>query len=249
MIKNYLKIAWRNLLKNKAHTFINVTGLSIGMAVAMLIGLWIWDELSYEKYFKNYNNLVQVMQHQTFNGNIGTQTAMPMPLGWKLRQDYMGANKDFKYVVLSSWTGGHVLSHGDKKLTQTGNYMQAEAPDMLTLNMLKGTRKALNDPSSIILSQTIAKALFGDADPMNQMVKIDATWTVKVAGLYEDIPNNSDFRELTFILPWDLYMTTEPWLKNYALNSWGNNSFQIFAQLNSNASPEKTSARIKDLKM
>ena len=249
MIKNYLKIAWRNLLKNKAHTFINVAGLSIGMAVAMLIGLWIWDELSYEKYFKNYNNLVQVMQHQTFNGNIGTQTAMPMPLGWKLRQDYMGANKDFKYVVLSSWTGGHVLSHGDKKLTQTGNYMQAEAPDMLTLNMLKGTRKALNDPSSIILSQTSAKALFGDADPMNQMVKIDATWTVKVAGVYEDIPNNSDFRELTFIAPWDLYMTTEPWLKKYALNNWGNNSFQIFAQLNPNSSPEKTSARIKELKM
>jgi putative ABC transport system permease protein len=249
MIKNYLKIAWRNLLKNKAHTFINVAGLSIGMAVAMLIGLWIWDELSYEKYFKNYNNLVQVMQHQTFNGNVGTQTAMPMPLGWKLRQDYMGANKDFKYVVLSSWTGGHVLSHGDKKLTQTGNYMQAEAPDMLTLNMLKGSGKALNDPSSIILSQTSAKALFGDADPMNQMVKIDATWTVKVAGVYEDIPNNSDFRELTFIAPWDLYMTTEPWLKKYALNNWGNNSFQIYAQLNPNSTPEKTSARIKDLKM
>src|SRR5690349_3671963 len=102
MIKNYLKVAWRNLLKNKAHTFINITGLSVGMAVAMLIGLWIWDEISFNKYFKSYNNIVQVMQHQTFNGTIGTQTAMPIPLGTKLRQDYTGKNKDFKYVVLST---------------------------------------------------------------------------------------------------------------------------------------------------
>ena len=98
MIKNYLKIAWRNLLKNKAHTIINVTGLSVGMAVAILIGLWIWDELSYNKSFENYDNLVQVMQHQTFNGEVGTQNAMPMPLGAKLRQDYLGEGKDFKYV-------------------------------------------------------------------------------------------------------------------------------------------------------
>ena len=90
MIKNYLKIAWRNLFKNKAHTFINVTGLSVGMAVAMLIGLWIWDELSYDKYFQNYNRLVQVMQHQTFNGERGTQNSEPLPLGPKLRSDYTG---------------------------------------------------------------------------------------------------------------------------------------------------------------
>src|ERR1700710_1143233 len=100
MIRNYLKIAWRNLLKNKVHTFINVTGLSVGMAVAILIGLWIWDELSYDKYFKNYDRVVQVMQHQTLNNEVLTQTNMPIPLGTMLRDDYKG---DFKYVVLSSW--------------------------------------------------------------------------------------------------------------------------------------------------
>ncbi len=85
MIKNYLKIAWRNLLKNKAHTFINVTGLSVGMAVAILIGLWIWDELSYDKYFQSYSRIVQVMQHQTFNGERGSQSSIiPLPLGLKL---------------------------------------------------------------------------------------------------------------------------------------------------------------------
>ena len=85
MIKNNLKIAWRNLVKNKAHTFINVTGLSVGMAVAILIGLWIWDEISYDKYFQNYDRIVRVMQHQTFNGERGTQGSIPLPLGPKLR--------------------------------------------------------------------------------------------------------------------------------------------------------------------
>jgi putative ABC transport system permease protein len=249
MIRNYLKIAWRNLLKNKAHTFINVTGLSVGMAVAMLIGLWIWDELSFNKYFQNYDRIVQVMQHQTFNGVVGTQTAIPIPLGTKLRQDYTGDNKDFKYVVLSTWFGDHILSHGNKKLTQSGAYMQPEVPDLLTLKMLKGSRKALNDPTSIIISATAAKAIFGNTDPMNQMVKIDNNWSVKVAGIYEDIPQGTDFKDLTFIAPWNLYLTTEPWIQKYAATKWGNNSWQIFAQLNPNADAGKVSARIKDLKI
>ncbi|MDB5134116.1 MAG: transporter permease [Mucilaginibacter sp.] len=249
MIKNYLKIAWRNLVKNKVHTFINVAGLSVGMAVAMLIGLWIWDELSFNKYFKSYDRIVQVMQHQTFNGEVGTQTAMPIPLGTQLRQDYTGDSKDFKYVVLSTWTGDHILAHGDKKLTKSGNYMQAEAPDLLTLKMLKGTRKGLSDPTSILLSQSTAKALFGNVDPMFQMIKIDNSWNVKVSGVYEDIPANTDFKELTFIAPWDLYMTTEPYLKKYAETEYGNNSWQIFAQLNPNADAGKASAKIKDLKL
>jgi putative ABC transport system permease protein len=249
MIRNYLKIAWRNLLKNKAHTFINVTGLSVGMAVAMLIGLWIWDELSFNKYFQNYDRIVQVMQHQTFNGVVGTQTAIPIPLGTKLRQDYTGDNKDFKYVVLSTWFGDHILSHGNKKLTQSGAYMQPEVPDLLTLKMLKGSRKALNDPTSIIISATAAKVIFGNTDPMNQMVKIDNNWSVKVAGIYEDIPQGTDFKDLTFIAPWNLYLTTEPWIQKYAATKWGNNSWQIFAQLNPNADAGKVSARIKDLKI
>src|SRR5438067_11121251 len=99
MFKNYIKIAWRNLIKNKAHTFINVTGLSVGMAVAVLIGLWIWNELSYDKYHDSYDRIVRVMQHQTFNGEVGTQNSIPLPLGYKLRDEY---KSDFKYVVLST---------------------------------------------------------------------------------------------------------------------------------------------------
>ena len=247
MIKNYLKIAWRNLLKNKAHTFINVTGLSVGMAVAILIGLWIWDELSYDKYFQNHDTLVQVMQHQTFNGVRGTQTSIPLPLAPKLRESYTGPGKDFKYVVMSTWTQGHILAYKDKKLNKDGNYMQPEAPDMFALKMMKGTREGLKDPSSIILSAKLAKALFGDTDPMNQMVKVDNKDLVKVTGVYEDFPRNTSFNNIAFILPWDLYVSTNSWIKHEQAE-WGNNSWQIFAQLNPNANIDQVAARIKNLK-
>ncbi|RFZ81866.1 ABC transporter permease [Mucilaginibacter terrenus] len=244
MIKNYLKVAWRNLVKNKTHTFINVAGLSVGMAVAMLIGLWIWDELSYDRSFENKDRIAQVMQHQTFNGKIGTQTAIPIPLGTKLSAEY---RNDFKYVVLSSWNYDHILAYGDKKLNQQGSFMQAEAPDMLSLKMIEGTRTGLKDPSSILMSQKTARAVFGDEDPMNKTVKIDNQQLVKVTGIYEDLPRNSTLTDVSFILPWDLYMTTQPWLKR-AATQWGNNSFQLFVQLNDNADINKVNARIRDIK-
>ncbi|MEO6851127.1 MAG: ABC transporter permease, partial [Mucilaginibacter sp.] len=245
MLKNYLKIAWRNLVKNKAHTFINVAGLSVGMAVAILIGLWIWDEISYDKYFQNYDRIVQVMQHQTFNGEIGTQKSIPIPLGTQLRADYKA---DFKYAVLSTQINPHIISFKDKSLYQEGCYMQPEAPDMLTLKMLKGSRSGLKDISSIIISSKLAKAVFGDADPMYKVIKIDNKNSVKVTGVYEDLPGNTSFGDLEFIAPWDLHMNTEPHLKESATR-WGNNSWRIYAQLNPNADIDKVSARIKDLKM
>ena len=247
MFKNYLKISWRNLTKNKAHTFINVTGLSVGMAVAMLIGLWIWDELSYDKYFQNHEKIVQVWQNQTFNGKVGSQIAMPIPLGTMLKQDYTGKDKDFKYTVLCSWNYDHILAFSDKKITQQGSFMQAEGPEMLSLKMVKGTRAGLADPSSIMLSAKVAKAIFGDDDPLNKTIKLDNKELLKVSGVYEDIPHNSTFRELYIILPWELYMSSQDWVKRSS-TQWGNNSFQIFAQLNDNADIAKVNARIKALK-
>ncbi|MBL4678464.1 MAG: ABC transporter permease [Mucilaginibacter sp.] len=247
MIKNYLKIAWRNLIKNKTHTFINVTGLSVGMAVAMLIGLWIWDELSYNKSFKNHSRIVQVWQHQTFNGTIFSQTSIPIPLGTLLRTDYTGKDKDFKYMVLSSWTFEHILAVGDKKINETGNFMQPEAPDMLTLHMLKGSRSGLKDPSSILLSEKTAKALFGNADPIDKTIKIDNQQLLKVTGVYEDLPPNTTLTDLNIILPWEFYMTTQDWLKR-AATQWGNNSFQLFAELNDKADIKTVDGRIRLLK-
>ncbi|HWZ16688.1 MAG TPA: ABC transporter permease [Mucilaginibacter sp.] len=245
MIKNYLKIAWRNLVKNKTHSFINIAGLSTGMAVAMLIGLWIWDEISFNKSFQHYDRLANVMQHQTFNGEVGTQYSVPYLMGDELKKSY---GSDFKYISMASWTNDHILAFGEKKITKSGNYFEPQITDMLSLKMLKGARSALQDIHSIILSASTAKALFGDSDPINKLVKIDNKFNVTVTGVYEDMPYNSDFARLTFIAPWKLYIDANNWSEKYS-NPWRNNSFQTLVQVADNADMGKVSAKIKDVKL
>src|SRR3954469_21623602 len=106
MLKNYFKTAIRNLRKNKAHSFINIAGLSVGMAVAMLIGLWIWDELSFDKYHDNYNSIAQVLESDNVNGDVHTGSAIPLPLEAELRKSF---GSDFKHIAISSWNDPHIL--------------------------------------------------------------------------------------------------------------------------------------------
>ncbi|SDL61317.1 ABC transporter permease [Siphonobacter aquaeclarae] len=242
MLRNYLKVALRALLKNKAYSFINIVGLATGMAVTMLIGLWIWDELTFDRYHKNYDRIAQVMLHQTWDGHKGTQTAVPVPLHKELKAKY----SDFKYVVPSSWNFEHILSYKDKKFRKRGSYMGPDAPDMLSLNMLKGTGKGLLDPHSILLSESVAKALFGDEDPINKVIRTDNKTEVKVTGVYEDLPANSELAELSHIMPWNLYVIVESWVKN-SETEWHNNSFQTFAMLQPQADFDQVSAKIKNV--
>jgi len=243
MIKNYFKTAWRNLLKNKAHSLINIVGLSVGMAVAMSIGLWIWDELSYDKDNPNYKQIAQIFQNNSLNGEKGTWTSMPLPLGAELRKLY---GSDFKYVVMSSWTESHFLTTGDKKVTREGNFFEPQAPDMLQLKMLRGTRGGLKETFSILLSASTAKALFGNEDPMNKVIRMDDKVNAKVTGVYEDLPRNSSFANTTFICPWNFKVYKDPYMSRM---DWGNNAFQIFVQIADNANMQAVSKKIKDAKL
>jgi putative ABC transport system permease protein len=245
MIRNYIKIAWRNLLKNKGYSAINIGGLAVGMAVTMLIGLWIWDELSFDRYHKNYDKIARIMQHQSFNGEISTQFANPAVLGQQIRDKY---GTDFKYVLQSSWDGQHTLTYGDKKLLKVGSFFEPGVTEMLSLKMLRGTRAGLKEINSILLSESVAKAYFGNADPMEKIIKVDNKVDVKVTGVYEDLPYNTSFRNLTFILPWDLYLSQNPWIKEME-TPWGSNFTQTFAQVADNADMEKVSAKIKNVKL
>ncbi|GAB2563597.1 ABC transporter permease [Spirosoma areae] len=239
MIRNYFKIAFRNLVKNKVYSFINVAGLATGMAVAMLIGLWIWDELSFNKDHQNYDRIAQVMQHQTINGGIETWDSQALQLGPELRNTY-GSN--FKQVVMTSGRRYPILSVGDRKFVKGGRFMEPAAPEMLTLTMLKGTWAGLKDPNSILLSESVAKSFFDDTDPIGKLMKIDNDRAVKVAGVYEDLPQNSSFAELMFIAPWDLLIKGEGYDKKLG---WGNSWFQAFVQIADQADMDKVSSAIK----
>jgi putative ABC transport system permease protein len=245
MIKNYFKIAWRNLLKSKWYSIINIGGLAVGLSVAILIGLWIHEELTFDRQYKNYDRIAQVMQNQTFNGETGSQTAVPYLLGEALKKDY--AN-DFKQVSMSSSTYDHTLASGEKKLTKSGNFFEPSVIEMLSLKMLKGSTASLNDSKSVILSASTARAIFGDADAMDKIVKIDNHFEVLVTGVYEDLPDNSSFNNLSFIAPWKLFIDSSLWSEKLS-NPWRNNSFQTLVQLADNADIVKVSAKIKDVKL
>jgi putative ABC transport system permease protein len=245
MIRNYLKVALRNFSRNKAFSFINIAGLSIGMAVAILIGLWIWDELSFNRQFENYSRIAQVMQSQSFNGEIGTQRSLPFPIGDQLKKEF---GSDFKSVSMSSWNNDHILSSGEKKITIPGSYMEPVITDMLGLHMLNGTRTGLNDMHGILISKETAKTLFGNADPVNKLIKIDNDQQVKVTGVYDDFPYNSDFGNTRFIASWKLYLTNLQWGFKES-DPWRANMFQSFVQLADQADLQKVSDKIRDVKI
>lgn len=244
MIKNYLKIAWRNLIKNKISSLINIGGLSVGMAVVMLIGLWIYDELSFDKYHKNHDRIAQVIQNVTNNGEIQTWFQVPYPLAAELRKNY---GSDFKYVVMSTGTGGHILALGEKKLNQTGAFFEPQGPELLSLKMLKGSKDALKEPSSILISASTAKAYFGNDDPMFKVLKMDNQTDFKVMGVYEDLPKNSTLADLAFMGPWDRFAAfshldqmKEPWRPNFV---------SVYVLLADNADLSKVSLKIRDEKL
>jgi putative ABC transport system permease protein len=245
MFKNYLKVALRNFSRNKIFSFVNVAGLSVGMAVALLIGLWIRDELSFNKQFENYGRIAQVMQSQTFNGETGSQQSLPFPIGNELKKDY---GSDFKYVSMSSWNGDHILAAGEKKITIGGAYMEPSMTEMLNLKMLRGTRAGLGDEHSILISDETAKILFGRTEPMGKLIKIDNDQSVKVVGVYENLPYNSDFGYLKFIGSWKLYLDNMHWTFKES-DPWRANMFRAFVQLSDQADMQKVSAKIKDAKL
>jgi len=247
VIKNYFKIAFRNLLKNKTSSVINIGGLSVGMAVAMLIGFWVWDELSFNKHFNNYEHIAQVMQKQTqAGGGITTFNDMSFPMGKELQTEY---GSDFKHVVMSSFEGDHVLSSNNEHFSERGMYMDVAAPEMFSLKMIKGNYDALKDPHSIIISASTAKTVFGNKEPVDQLMRIDNRLDVKVTGVFEDLPANTSFYGMNFFAPWDLYKTSEGWIVNSDKESkWDNNSFQLFVQITDNGNFEAIDKKIINCK-
>jgi putative ABC transport system permease protein len=243
MLKNYLKTAWRSLGKNRLSACINIGGLSVGMAVAMLIAFWIYDEWSFDSQNDNYRSIAQVMENQAINGVYRTQKEIPIPVAEEMRGKFAD---DFKYIVLSSLTQNHILSFADKKLIKAGNFIEPQGPDLLTLSMLAGDRGGLKDPHSILLSASLAKAIFGGAQPLGQVLRMDDSLSVKVTGIYADFPYNNSFRNITFLAPWDLYAATDPETKQNR-HEWQDNNWQVFVQL-AGVDMGKVSAKITTIK-
>ncbi|AYB29961.1 ABC transporter permease [Chryseolinea soli] len=244
MLKNYFRVALRNLLKYKGYAFINIAGLATGMGVTILIGLWVHDELTFDQTHDHYDRIVQVMEHVTNNGETESWPSFPAVMAEEIRSRF---GSDFKHVLQSSWTSNHILTAGDKKFSKRGNFFEPGILEMLSVKMLKGTQHALKDPHSIVLSASIAREYFGDSDPINQLMRIDNKEDVRVTGVFQDFPANSSFKEIKYILPWALYLIANPWAEKMD-DPWGNNFTQVFAELAPHADLNAVSHKIHNVK-
>ncbi|PUZ29877.1 ABC transporter permease [Chitinophaga parva] len=239
MLRSFFKIASRNLLRNKGFSLINITGLAIGMAATILILLWIQSEISYDQFHANKNRIYEVWNRVPFNGKLTAWNAASAPLGPVLEKDLPEVDR----VVRVMYDNSLQLSVGDKKLIKTGNVVDTGFLQMFTFPMLEGNpATALNDVHAIVLTQSTARALFGDTDAMGKMVWVDNKHSMTVTGILKGPPANSRFN-FEYLLPRSSFKYREG-----ADLGWNDNSTPTYVMLKPNASFDAATRKIRTLK-
>ncbi len=239
MIKNYLKVAFRNLLRKKGFSLINISGLAIGMASAILILLWIQNEVSYDQFHEKKDRIYEAWNRAEFSGELNCWNTTPKILARTLEKDI----PEVERAVRVQWPRQMLFSIGEKRITQSGNMVDSGFLEMFTFPLIKGDKKtALMDMHSIVLTEKAAKTLFGKEDAMGKVVKLDDKDNFTVTGIVKDLPNNTRFN-FDFLLPWSYlrYLGDDD-------EYWGNNSTRTYVMLKSNASLASAQPKVKVLK-
>lgn len=242
MFKNYMLITVRNLFKNGFYSFINIAGLAIGITCSILILLWVADETSFDKFHPKSDRLYQVWVNATFNGKINSWTSVPLPTYEAMKT----ANSNIKRALVTDWGGDHLVTVGENRLMKRGYWASEEFLEMFEFPLLSGdATQVMDDPRSIVITESMGKALFGDEDPINKLIKVDNEHELKVTGILKDIPTNSSF-EFDFLMPWKFREQTNDWVRKNTTN-WGNYSFQVFVELNDPSKHAAVEDQIRDI--
>jgi putative ABC transport system permease protein len=236
MIKNYIKIALRNIKKHKGYSFINITGLAIGMACCLLITIWVLDELSYDKFHENAATLYRVEENQDYSGRVFHVTVTPYPLAPALKDEIPEIIDATRYV----YAGGLLFRYGDKAFFEDN--IRAVDPSffqMFTFPFLKGDKNtALNSPYSLVLSEKIAEKYFGDENPVGKVVSVNNTQEFTVTGVMKNIPHNSSLQFET-VVPYEFLRKM-----GKTNEEFGSNSIWTFIQLQKDIAAEKANEKV-----
>jgi putative ABC transport system permease protein len=243
MLRNYLLITLRNLRKNGFYSSINIAGLAIGITCSILIILWVADETSFDKFHPKADRLYQVWGNAHFDGRVNSWTSLPLPTYEALKT----ANANIVHSLVTDWGGDHLLATSEeKRLNKRGFYASEEFLEMFQFPLIAGNPAlVLNDAANIVITESTAKALFGQDDAMGKIIRVDNQYDLKVAGVLNDIPSNSSF-QFDFLLPWKQHYNTSDWVKRNTTN-WGNYSFQIFVELNDPKNKADAENGIRDM--
>ena len=239
MIKNFFTIAWRNLLRNKGFSAINILGLAIGMASAMLILLWIINEVSYDQFHAHKDRIYEVWNKADFNGEKQAWNTTPKILARTLERDV----PEVERAVRVDWQKSYLFSVGDKRLKIDGNIVDSGFLQMFSFPLLQGNpATALMDMHNIVITETLAQKLFGTTNAMGKTVKIDNKENFTVTGILKDLPNNTRFR-FEFLIPW-AYLRFTGDDDAY----WGNNSTRTYVMLRPNTTLASAAPKVKVIK-
>ena len=244
MFHNYFLTAWRNFVRDKAYSALNILGLSIGMAVALLIGLWVVYQYSFDRYLPNSKNVYQAHIRYLNNGEPGQQVASPFPMAQQLRQEI----PEVEYSAHTDWMSTHDLLVGDRKVFLPGAQASEEFFRIFQYPVIKGSLKgALDDTYSIVLTESTAHALFGKNDPIGKPVRIDNDNNLIVKAVIADLPPNSTFN-INYIVPFNYYIQTRDWVHRASVaGNWNNKSFQTFVTLRPNTDTAQLGAQLNAL--
>jgi len=240
MLKNYFKTAWRNLLRTKGFAFTNLLGLTIGITCTIFILLWVKDELTYDKFHSNYNNIHVVIANRDFNNRVFTDYNMVLPLAKAIEEE----SPQVKNAVVTTQTQSRVFAYQDVKLKKNGHLVSEHFFNMFSWKFIKGNAAtAINNPSSIVLTQSAAKAVFGSTDPINKVIRLDNNEDVKVTAIIADPPGNSSF-QFDFIMPFNY---ADDFTKQM-MNNWSGSSWRVYVQAIPGANMKQLNQTINAIK-
>lgn len=237
MLKNYLTVAMRNLLRSKGFSFINILGLSIGMACALLILLWVENEWSWDRTYPNADRLYTVWNKDKWTNDTVCWPTTPKVMGPVLKPSFPEIDK----ATRVNWTQTLLFSVGEKRLNVKGTMVDPDFLSMFSVPFVEGNpATALNDPTSLVITQTLARKLFGDEDALGRTVKLDNKDLFNVSGVIRDLPNNTSF-DYEFLTPWSYIVK-----RGEDDSSWGNNSTRNIVLLKPHTDLEALQKKIKN---
>jgi len=221
MLRNYFKITFRNLWKNKGYSFLNIFGLAIGIACAALIFLWVENELTWNHYFSNRDNLYLVKDQQTYDGTVFTFDATPGPLAQAVKAEIPGIRKSAR----STWGNSELFSLAGKAIYESGNYVDSSFLKMFQLQFIEGNAgNAFNQLYSLVISEKMAKKFFQSTDVIGKTLKMNNRRDYVITGVIKDLPQNVSFK-FDWLAPFKIYLDQNDWLQK-----WGNNGIVTYVE-------------------
>jgi len=228
MIRLFLKTALRNLKRNPLNTAINILGLSLGITVALVSTLWVLKQFSFDKHYSNYQHIYQVMMTGTFNDEKSTDRSTPIPLVKTIASDFKNEMPDAALVTNME---SNNIKVGDKKLNSPGFYAMGKFAELFSVESSQGNSTTPTTPSTIIVSESLAKRLFDKTDVIGKTLQLNGKEQYTIQGVYKDIPENNTFYGLDYVLPFVDYLA-----KNQGIEeSWSNCYFSTFVRIDNPA--------------